>query len=103
MKKRFGKAVTMLVLGALAALALAAPAMAQKAAEMKAAHKMMSDGWKMYNDGQRMVIKGVEMNNLVAVQGASRTRWFRGTRSLRMAGTPKPSRPPCLPRAKKPL
>lgn len=29
---------------------------------------MMSDGWKQFNDGQRMVIKGVEMNNLVAVQ-----------------------------------
>jgi hypothetical protein len=30
---------------------------------------MMEDGWKQFNDGQRMVIKGVEMNNLVAVQG----------------------------------
>jgi hypothetical protein len=29
---------------------------------------MMSDGWKMYNDGQRMVIQGKEMNDLVAVQ-----------------------------------
>lgn len=28
----------------------------------------MSDGWKIFNDGQRMIIKGVEMNNLVAVQ-----------------------------------
>ena len=55
------------IIGALAALALTSPALAQKAAGDKDAHKMMSDGWKQYDDGQRMVIKGQEMNDLVAV------------------------------------
>uniref|UniRef100_A0A7V4G9I7 Uncharacterized protein n=1 Tax=Desulfobacca acetoxidans TaxID=60893 RepID=A0A7V4G9I7_9BACT len=58
----------MVVPGALALLALTSLALAQEATELKTAHKMMSDGWKMFNDGQRLVIKGQEMNNLVAQQ-----------------------------------
>jgi len=65
----FGKMVVLGIIGAFAALALATPALAQKAKEMDAAAKMMSDGWKQFNDGQSTIIKGVEMNNLVAVQG----------------------------------
>ena len=71
---RFGKIVTLLVL---AAFALATPALAQKAA-----HKMMADGWKQFNDGQRMVIKGVEMNNLVAVQGGFQDKMEPGNKII---------------------
>ena len=28
---------------------------------------MMPDGWKVFNDGQRMIIKGVEVINQVAL------------------------------------
>ena len=64
----FGKMIVLGIIGAFAALALTTPALAQQAQWMKDAHKMMEDGWKQFNDGQRMVIKGKEMNDLVAVQ-----------------------------------
>jgi hypothetical protein len=65
---RLARVVTMLVIGTLTVLAFSSLALAQKAKEMQDAHKMMFNGWKQFNDGQRMVIKGVEMNNLVAAQ-----------------------------------
>jgi hypothetical protein len=43
---------------------------------------MMQDGWKMVNDGQRMVIKGVEMNNLVAVQGGFQDKMAPGNKVI---------------------
>ncbi|MCL4503705.1 MAG: hypothetical protein M1438_17900 [Deltaproteobacteria bacterium] len=77
-----GKMVILGILGAFAALALATPALAQKAQELKDAHKMMSDGWKMYNDGQRDVIKGKEMNDLVAVQMGFQDKMVQGDKII---------------------
>jgi len=54
----FGKMVVLGIIGAFAALALATPALAQKAKEMDAVAKMMSDGWKQFNDGQSMIHQG---------------------------------------------
>ena len=62
------KMVVLGLVGALAALMAATPVLAQKSAELKDAAKMMQDGWTQFNQGQRMVIKGKEMNDLVAVQ-----------------------------------
>jgi hypothetical protein len=69
MAKRYGqKSWAVMIIGAFLIMGLASLALAQKAQELKDAHKMMSDGWKMYDGGQRMVIKGQEMNDLVAQQ-----------------------------------
>ena len=48
---RLAKVLTMLVIGTLTVLAFSSLALAQKAKEMQDAHKMMSDGWKQFNDG----------------------------------------------------
>jgi hypothetical protein len=77
-----GKMVILGIIGAFAALAVATPALAQKAQELKEAHKMMADGWKMYNDGQRMVIKGKEMNDLVAVQMGFQDKMVQGEKII---------------------
>ena len=78
----FGKMVVFGIIGAFAALTLTTPALAQVAQELKDAHKMMSDGWKQFNDGQRMVIKGVEMNNLVAVQMGFQDKMVQGNKII---------------------
>jgi hypothetical protein len=56
------------IVGVLAALILAIPALAQDANVLKESSKMMSDGWKMFEEGQSTVIKGLEMNNQVAAK-----------------------------------
>jgi hypothetical protein len=60
--------LTIMVLGAFLTMGLASLALAQVSQELKDAHKMMANGWTMYNQGQDMVIKGKEMNDLVAAQ-----------------------------------
>ena len=82
-RKNVLKKITMLFfIGAFAALALTTPVLAQKAQELKDAHKMMSDGWKMFNDGQRQVIKGKEMNDLVAVQMGFQDKMVQGNKII---------------------
>jgi hypothetical protein len=83
--KRNGLVSKMFVFGIIAAfagLALAAPVPAQVAQELKDAHKMMADGWKMYNDGQLTVIKGKEMNDLVAVQMGFQNKMAQGDKII---------------------
>ncbi len=82
MKKRFGKFLGTLVMVTLAVMAFSSLAVAQEAQWMKDAHKMMSDGWKQYNDGQRMVIKGKEMNDLVAVQMGFQDKMVQGDKII---------------------
>jgi hypothetical protein len=79
---RLAKVVVMLFMGALTLMAFSSIALAQKAQWMKDAHKMMEDGWKQFNDGQRMVIKGVEMNNLVAVQMGFQDKMVQGNKII---------------------
>jgi hypothetical protein len=62
------KMLTVVVLGAFLVLGLCSLGLAQTAQVMKDSSKMMSDAWKMFDDGQRTVIKGMEMNNMVAAQ-----------------------------------
>ncbi len=76
------KLTVLFFIGAFAALVLATPALAQKKAELQDAQKMMADGWKMFDDGQSMVIKGVEMNNLVAVQGGFQAQMEPGNKVI---------------------
>ena len=69
MTKRYGKKMlTVMVLGAFLMLGLTSLGLAQEMQVMKDASKMMSDAWKMFDDGQRTVIKGMEMNNQIAGQ-----------------------------------
>jgi len=85
MKKRQGrlaKVLSLVAMGTLTLMAFSSPALAQQAQWMKDAHKMMSDGWKQFNDGQRMVIKGVEMNNLVAVQMGFQDKMVQGNKII---------------------
>ena len=63
-------------------VALATPALAKEKNLLQDAAKMMSDGWKQFNDGQRMVVKGVEMNNLVAVQGGFQDQMAQGNQVI---------------------
>ena len=77
-RKTVVKKIAFCLIGACVALALITPALAQKSQELKDAAKMMSDGWKQFNDGQRTIIKGVEMNNLVAVQGGFQAQMAPG-------------------------
>jgi hypothetical protein len=79
---RLAKVLFLLLMGTLALMAFSSPALAQKAQELKEAHKMMADGWKMYNDGQRMIIKGKEMNDLVAVQGGFQDKMVQGDKII---------------------
>jgi hypothetical protein len=65
----FGKKMlTVLVLSAFVLMGLCSLGLAQEAKVLKECSKMMSDAWKMFDDGQRLVIKGLEMNNLIAAQ-----------------------------------
>jgi hypothetical protein len=67
--QRYGKKMlTVVVLGVFLILGLSSLALAQEAQVLKDSSKMMSDAWKMFDDGQRTVIKGMEMNNQIAGQ-----------------------------------
>jgi hypothetical protein len=81
-KRLFGKMVVLGIIAIIAALALATPVLAQVAQELKDAHKMMADGWKMYNDGQRQVIQGKEMNDQVAAQMGFQDKMAPGNRYI---------------------
>ena len=78
----FGKMVVLGIIGAFAVLALTTPVLAQQAQELKDAHKMMADGWKQFNDGQRQVIQGKEMNDLVAVQMGFQDKMVQGNKII---------------------
>jgi hypothetical protein len=79
---RLAKVLSLLVMGTLTLTAFSSLALAQKAQELKDAHKMMSDGWKQFNDGQGMVIKGKEMNDLVAVQMGFQDKMVQGNKII---------------------
>jgi hypothetical protein len=81
-QNRLAKVLSVLVMMALPFIAFSSPALAQKAKELKDAHKMMAEGWKMYNDGQRMVVKGKEMNDLVAVQMGFQDKMVQGDKII---------------------
>jgi hypothetical protein len=69
MAKRYGKKLlTVMVIGAFLILGLTSLGLAQEMQVMKDSSKMMSDAWKMFDEGQYMVIKGLEMNNQIALQ-----------------------------------
>ena len=80
--RQWKKALTVVVIGAFLIMGLSSLALAQKGQELKDAAKMMEDGWKQFNDGQRMIIKGVEMNNLVAVQGGFQDQMAQGNKVI---------------------
>jgi len=79
---RLAKVVVMLVMGTLTVMAFSSVALAQQAQWMKDAHKMMENGWKQFNDGQRMVIKGKEMNDRVAVQMGFQDKMAQGNKII---------------------
>jgi ribosomal protein S19E (S16A) len=69
MTQKYGKQMlTVMVLGAFLVLGLCSIGLAQVSQELQDAHKMMANGWTMYNQGQDMVIQGKEMNDQVAAQ-----------------------------------
>ena len=69
MAKRQGKKLlTVMVIGVFLVMGLASLGLAQVSKEIKDAAKMMQNGWTQFNQGQRMVIQGKEMDDLVAVQ-----------------------------------
>jgi hypothetical protein len=71
-KRNWQKALTVMVMGAFLIAGLSSLALAQVSKELKDAVKMMQNGWTQFNQGQKMVIQGKEMNDLVAVpQGAA--------------------------------
>lgn len=59
---------TITALAALLLVMLSTMAMAQQAQVVADAGKMMAQGWNQFNDGQKMVIQGVDMNSQIAVQ-----------------------------------
>jgi hypothetical protein len=63
---RLAKVLSLLVMGTLTLMMFSSSALAQQSQWMKDAHQMMADGWKQFNDGQRQVIQGKEMNDQVA-------------------------------------
>ena len=81
-KHYWQKALTVVVLGAFVIMGLSSLALAQKGQEIKDAAQMMQNGWKQFNDGQRMVIKGKEMNDLVAVQGGFQGQMIQGNKVI---------------------
>lgn len=83
MAKRFGKkALTVMVLGAFLILGLSSLGLAQEMQVLKDSSKMMSDAWKMFDDGQRMVIKGLEMNNQIAAQAGVQDLMNPGNKTM---------------------
>jgi uncharacterized Zn-binding protein involved in type VI secretion len=83
MAKRYGKkALTVTVMVAFLILGLSSLALAQVSQELKDAHKMMQNGWTMFNQGQDMVIKGKEMNDQVAVQMGFQNKMVQGNQII---------------------
>lgn len=71
MEKRQGisrKIAVTLALAAFLAMMWSSLALAQEAQVVADAGKMMTQGFNQFNDGQRMVIEGVNMNSQIAVQ-----------------------------------
>lgn len=69
MTQRYGKKLlAVMVIGAFVMLGLCSLGLAQEMQVMKDASKMMFDGWKMFDEGQLTVIKGMEMNNQIAAK-----------------------------------
>jgi hypothetical protein len=81
-KRYWEKALTVMIAGAFVIMGLSSLALAQKGQELKDAAQMMQDGWKQFNDGQRMVIQGKEMNDLVAVQGGFQDKMVQGNKVI---------------------
>jgi hypothetical protein len=70
---------TILLMAILTVCLVASVALAQqKTQAQEEGAKMMQDGWAKFNDGQHTIIKGVEMNNLVAVQGGFQAQMTPG-------------------------
>jgi hypothetical protein len=67
-KRQCKKLLTVMVIGVFLVMGLASLGLAQVSKEIKDAAKMMQNGWTQFDQGQRMVIQGKEMNDLVAVQ-----------------------------------
>jgi hypothetical protein len=83
MTQQFGrKILTVMVIGAFLVLGLSSMALAQQMQTMKDASKMMSDAWKMFDDGQRTVIKGLEMNNQMAAQAGVQDLMNPGNKTI---------------------
>ena len=83
MKQRYGKKMlTVMVVGACLILGLCSLGLAQEMQVMKDASKKMSDAWKMFDDGQRMVIQGLEMNNQVAAKVGCADRMKPGNQTI---------------------
>jgi hypothetical protein len=81
-QSKLARVLSLLVMVAIPLMTFTSPALAQQAQWMKDAHKMMEDGWKHFNDGQRMVIKGVEMNDLEAVNGGFQDKMAQGNKII---------------------
>ena len=83
MKQRYGKKMlTGMIVGACLILGLCSLGLAQEMQVMKDASKKMSDAWKMFDDGQRMVIQGLEMNNQVAAKVGCADRMKPGNQTI---------------------
>jgi hypothetical protein len=83
MAKRYGKKMlTVMVLGAFLILGLSTLALAQKMQTMKDASKMMTDAWKMFDQGQHTVIQGLEMNNQIAAQAGVQDLMNPGNKTI---------------------
>ena len=83
MTKRYGKKMlTVMVLGVFLLLGLTSLGLAQEMQVLKDSSKMMSDAWKMFDEGQRMVIKGLEMNNQIAAQAGVQDLMNPGNKTI---------------------
>jgi len=83
MTQRYGKQIlTVMVIGAFLILGLTSLGLTQEMQVLKDSSKMMSDAWKMFDDGQRMVIKGLEMNNLIAAQAGVQDLMNPGNKTM---------------------
>jgi hypothetical protein len=81
-KRQWHKALTVMVLGAFLILGLSSLTLAQVSQEIKDANKMMSDAWKQFDDGQRIVIEGLEKNNLAATQAGVKDLMTPGNKTV---------------------
>jgi hypothetical protein len=83
MTQRYGKKMlTIMVLGAFLILGLSTLGLTQEMQVMKDASKMMSGAWKMFDQGQRMVIQGLEMNNQIAAQAGVQDLMNPGNKTI---------------------
>src|SRR3974390_374437 len=85
MTQRYGKKLlAVMVIGAFVMLGLCSLGLAQEMQIMKDAARMMSDAWKMFDEGERMVLKGLEMNNQIAAQAGVRDLMTPGNKTMGM-------------------